>query len=220
MLNIQFHVYTESLFCACFQGTTSVKGAWCLCRVLGSLSLIFIGWTKMDSLRLTPLTVYTCQNSGQYLKSPSICFICLLLRTLRLLGILGRSHLIVFNSLLPQDGSSKGAWLETWLIFSELKEEDFNINYTCCAYSDRGFPERYFSLQPAGKNIISHLMLLTNLEDQCMFSQSVNQVIFSLKYEKERSQTDWSVGGDFSYTKQSFRAAQDCSASYHGDVLQ
>ncbi|XP_035764907.1 interleukin-1 receptor type 2-like [Neolamprologus brichardi] len=32
--------------------------------------------------------------------------------------------------LLTQDGSSKGVWLETWLIFSELKEEDFNINYT------------------------------------------------------------------------------------------
>ncbi|XP_005932615.2 interleukin-1 receptor-like 2 [Haplochromis burtoni] len=75
-----------------------------------------------------------------------------------------RVHMLE-QRLLPQDGSSKGAWLETWLIFSELKEEDFNINYTCRAHSDRGFPERYFSLQPAGKNIISHLMLLTNLED-------------------------------------------------------
>uniref|UniRef100_A0A3P8QEY9 Ig-like domain-containing protein n=1 Tax=Astatotilapia calliptera TaxID=8154 RepID=A0A3P8QEY9_ASTCA len=59
-----------------------------------------------------------------------------------------RVHMLE-QRLLPQDGSSKGAWLETWLIFSELKEEDFNINYTCHVYSDRGFPERYFSLQPA-----------------------------------------------------------------------
>ncbi|XP_063355300.1 interleukin-1 receptor type 2-like [Pelmatolapia mariae] len=64
-----------------------------------------------------------------------------------------RVHMLE-QRLLPQDGSSKGAWLETWLIFSELKEEDFYINYTCRAYSDRGFPEGYFSLQPADSNII------------------------------------------------------------------
>ncbi|KAL3969612.1 diacylglycerol kinase (ATP) [Sarotherodon galilaeus] len=64
-----------------------------------------------------------------------------------------RVHMLE-QRLLPQDGSSKGAWLETWLIFSELKEEDFYINYTCRAYSDRGFPEAYFSLQPADSNII------------------------------------------------------------------
>ncbi|CAI5655285.1 unnamed protein product [Oreochromis niloticus] len=58
-----------------------------------------------------------------------------------------RVHMLE-QRLLPQNGSSKGAWLETWLIFSELREEDFYVNYTCRAYSDRGFPERYFSLQP------------------------------------------------------------------------
>lgn len=65
-----------------------------------------------------------------------------------------RVHMLE-QRLLPQNGSSKGAWLETWLIFSELREEDFYVNYTCRAYSDRGFPERYFSLQPEGKNRVS-----------------------------------------------------------------
>ncbi|XP_030614686.1 interleukin-1 receptor type 1-like isoform X2 [Archocentrus centrarchus] len=48
---------------------------------------------------------------------------------------------------------NEGAWLERLLMFSELQEEDLYTNYTCRVYSDRGFPERYFSLQPADPNI-------------------------------------------------------------------
>ncbi|KAM9342295.1 LOW QUALITY PROTEIN: interleukin-1 receptor type 1-like [Pholidichthys leucotaenia] len=40
----------------------------------------------------------------------------------------------------------KGAWLEKVLMFSELRKEDFNINYTCQAVSARGSPKRYFTL--------------------------------------------------------------------------
>ncbi|XP_034741338.1 interleukin-1 receptor type 1-like isoform X2 [Etheostoma cragini] len=48
----------------------------------------------------------------------------------------------------------KGAWLEVFLIISELREEDFHINYTCRAVSDRGTPEGYFTLLPTDPNII------------------------------------------------------------------
>nr|AQR55701.1 IL-1RI [Miichthys miiuy] len=53
-----------------------------------------------------------------------------------------------------QDVPHKGVWLERLLIFSELREEDFNVTYTCRAYSPRGFPECYFTLQPTEPNII------------------------------------------------------------------
>ncbi|XP_033473508.2 interleukin-1 receptor type 1 isoform X1 [Epinephelus lanceolatus] len=45
-----------------------------------------------------------------------------------------------------QDKPKKGLWLEQVLIISELKEKDFDTNYTCRAYSARGFPEGYFTL--------------------------------------------------------------------------
>ncbi|XP_040004634.1 interleukin-1 receptor type 1-like isoform X2 [Xiphias gladius] len=48
-----------------------------------------------------------------------------------------------------QDFPSKGTWLERLLTFSELREEDFHINYTCRAYSSRGNPGGYFTLLPA-----------------------------------------------------------------------
>ncbi|XP_044073753.1 interleukin-1 receptor type 1-like isoform X2 [Siniperca chuatsi] len=53
-----------------------------------------------------------------------------------------------------QDVPRKGVWLEQLLMFSELREEDFHINYTCRAYSDKGFPEGNFTLLPADPNII------------------------------------------------------------------
>lgn len=62
------------------------------------------------------------------------------------------SHLSVVTSSWSQDVPSKGVWLERLLIFSELREEDFETNYTCRAYSARGCPEEYFTLLPAGKN--------------------------------------------------------------------
>ncbi|KAM3862209.1 interleukin-1 receptor type 1-like [Diretmus argenteus] len=54
----------------------------------------------------------------------------------------------------PQESPRKGVWLERLLVFSELQDEDFNINYTCRAYSDRGFPEGYFTLLPADPNLV------------------------------------------------------------------
>ncbi|XP_014880051.1 uncharacterized protein LOC106941512 [Poecilia latipinna] len=45
----------------------------------------------------------------------------------------------------------KGVWLERLLLFSELKEEDFYLNYTCRVFSSRGYPDGYFTLLPAGK---------------------------------------------------------------------
>ncbi|XP_059199565.1 interleukin-1 receptor type 1-like [Centropristis striata] len=53
-----------------------------------------------------------------------------------------------------QDAPIKGALLERELIFSELREKDFNINYTCKAFSARGSPEGYFTLLPEDPNIM------------------------------------------------------------------
>lgn len=52
------------------------------------------------------------------------------------------------------DGPIKGVWLERMLIFSELREENFHINYTCIAMNGRGRPQGYFTLLPADPNII------------------------------------------------------------------
>ncbi|KAM7406882.1 hypothetical protein PAMA_002872 [Pampus argenteus] len=49
---------------------------------------------------------------------------------------------------------NKGVWLERWLMFSKLTEKDFNVNYTCRAYSDRGLPEGYFTLLQADPDFI------------------------------------------------------------------
>ncbi|XP_071371254.1 interleukin-1 receptor type 2-like [Centroberyx affinis] len=48
-----------------------------------------------------------------------------------------------------QESPIKGVWLESLLKFSELKEEDFHINYTCRVYSERGNPHGNFILVPA-----------------------------------------------------------------------
>uniref|UniRef100_A0A7N5ZTS1 Zmp:0000000936 n=1 Tax=Anabas testudineus TaxID=64144 RepID=A0A7N5ZTS1_ANATE len=53
-----------------------------------------------------------------------------------------------------QDVPSKGMWFEQLLLFSELREEDFHINYTCYVYSSRGNTKGYFTLLPADQNII------------------------------------------------------------------
>ncbi|KAM8854852.1 interleukin-1 receptor type 1-like [Spinachia spinachia] len=47
-----------------------------------------------------------------------------------------------------------GVWLERVLMIPELREEDFNINYTCLALSFRGIPTGYFTLLPEDPNII------------------------------------------------------------------
>uniref|UniRef100_UPI003AAF47E1 interleukin-1 receptor type 2-like n=1 Tax=Centroberyx gerrardi TaxID=166262 RepID=UPI003AAF47E1 len=48
-----------------------------------------------------------------------------------------------------QEGPNKGVWLESLLKFSELKEEDFHINYTCQVFSIQGSPRGKFTLVPA-----------------------------------------------------------------------
>ncbi|CAJ1079098.1 interleukin-1 receptor type 1-like isoform X2 [Xyrichtys novacula] len=53
-----------------------------------------------------------------------------------------------------QDAPLKGVWFERLLVFSELRKEDFNVNYTCRVYSNRGFPEGYFTLIQEDPNII------------------------------------------------------------------
>ncbi|TDH06600.1 hypothetical protein EPR50_G00115070 [Perca flavescens] len=60
----------------------------------------------------------------------------------------------VSTSNLRLEVDPKGAWLEVLLIISELREEDFHINYTCQAASDRGPSKGYFTLLPADPNII------------------------------------------------------------------
>ncbi|CAN9498507.1 unnamed protein product [Ophioblennius macclurei] len=53
-----------------------------------------------------------------------------------------------------QGGPRSGMWIERMLMFSELKEEDFYLNYTCQVYSSRGLPHSYFTLLPADPNVI------------------------------------------------------------------
>ncbi|XP_027879175.1 interleukin-1 receptor-like 1 isoform X1 [Xiphophorus couchianus] len=48
----------------------------------------------------------------------------------------------------------KGVWLERLLLFAELKDEDFYLNYTCRVFSSRGYPDGYFTLLPTDPNII------------------------------------------------------------------
>ncbi|KAK1903429.1 Interleukin-1 receptor type 1 [Dissostichus eleginoides] len=42
----------------------------------------------------------------------------------------------------------KGVWMERVLTISKLQEKDYNINYTCRAFSARGKPQSYFTLLP------------------------------------------------------------------------
>uniref|UniRef100_A0A087YHW2 Zmp:0000000936 n=1 Tax=Poecilia formosa TaxID=48698 RepID=A0A087YHW2_POEFO len=48
----------------------------------------------------------------------------------------------------------KGEWLELLLNFSELRQEDFYLNYTCRVFNYQGNSERYFTLLPTDPNII------------------------------------------------------------------
>ncbi|XP_062258856.1 interleukin-1 receptor type 1-like isoform X1 [Platichthys flesus] len=58
------------------------------------------------------------------------------------------------QALRHQDVPIKGVWLEVLLTFSELRKEDFHINFTCQAQSSRGHPQAYFTLVPADPNIL------------------------------------------------------------------
>lgn len=60
----------------------------------------------------------------------------------------------------------EGVWLERLLMISELKAEDFNINYSCRANSPRGNPDGYFTLLPAGTNTEAQTSKYGNLTEQ------------------------------------------------------
>uniref|UniRef100_A0A3B4BGK0 Uncharacterized protein n=1 Tax=Periophthalmus magnuspinnatus TaxID=409849 RepID=A0A3B4BGK0_9GOBI len=55
------------------------------------------------------------------------------------------------RTVQSQDGN---VWIERWLIISELKEDDFNQNYTCRAWSGRGSPYCYFTLLHTDPNLL------------------------------------------------------------------
>ncbi|XP_041662992.1 interleukin-1 receptor type 1-like isoform X2 [Cheilinus undulatus] len=59
-----------------------------------------------------------------------------------------------------QDEPVKGLWFEKLLMFLELKAKDFNVSYTCRAYSNRGHHEGYFILQPADPDILLPIGLM------------------------------------------------------------
>lgn len=44
--------------------------------------------------------------------------------------------------------------IERWLVISELKEDDLNLNYTCEAWSGRGTPSSYFTLLQKGPELL------------------------------------------------------------------
>ncbi|KAM4609183.1 interleukin-1 receptor type 1-like isoform 2-T3 [Polymixia lowei] len=50
--------------------------------------------------------------------------------------------------------SPRGQWLERLLKITELREEDFSINYTCLVFGSRGIPQGYFTLVPADPNLL------------------------------------------------------------------
>ncbi|XP_058479363.1 interleukin-1 receptor type 1 isoform X1 [Solea solea] len=52
-----------------------------------------------------------------------------------------------------EDGPHKGWLLEVVLTITELREEDFFINYMCQAQSSRGHPKAYFTLLPADPDL-------------------------------------------------------------------
>lgn len=55
--------------------------------------------------------------------------------------------------LWHEDSPVKGAWLERLLIISELRQEDYYLNYTCQAFSARENPKGYFTLLPPGTTV-------------------------------------------------------------------
>uniref|UniRef100_H3DE19 Zmp:0000000936 n=1 Tax=Tetraodon nigroviridis TaxID=99883 RepID=H3DE19_TETNG len=60
----------------------------------------------------------------------------------------------IYTAEQKQEKPFQGMWLERPLMFSELRKEDFNVNYTCRAYSARGRPLAYFTLLPLDPDVI------------------------------------------------------------------
>ncbi|XP_067106864.1 interleukin-1 receptor-like 1 isoform X1 [Osmerus mordax] len=59
-----------------------------------------------------------------------------------------------------QVDGEKGVWLNHLLTFSEVKQEDFYVNYSCEVYSYRGSVEAQFTLLPADPNLMLPVGLL------------------------------------------------------------
>ncbi|KAJ8349929.1 hypothetical protein SKAU_G00250590 [Synaphobranchus kaupii] len=55
---------------------------------------------------------------------------------------------------------NNGEWLEVFINFTKLKEEDFNHTYTCMVYSDKGVVTADFILQRTDSNFMVPLALL------------------------------------------------------------
>ncbi|XP_028852945.1 interleukin-1 receptor-like 2 isoform X2 [Denticeps clupeoides] len=55
----------------------------------------------------------------------------------------------IHQSRLREKKKPDGVILERALSFSEVRKEDLKINFTCLVFSDRGFPQASFTLQPA-----------------------------------------------------------------------
>uniref|UniRef100_A0A8C6TGV7 Zmp:0000000936 n=1 Tax=Neogobius melanostomus TaxID=47308 RepID=A0A8C6TGV7_9GOBI len=54
-----------------------------------------------------------------------------------------RIYMTQERSVSRQD---EGVLIDRWLVISELKEEDLNLNYTCIVFSGRGIVDSYFTL--------------------------------------------------------------------------
>ncbi|XP_061082063.1 interleukin-1 receptor type 1-like isoform X2 [Conger conger] len=61
---------------------------------------------------------------------------------------------------LSEENVDDGVLLEVLLNFTNVKEEDFNQNYTCMIFSDKGVVTSDFILQPSDRNGIIHPVLL------------------------------------------------------------
>lgn len=77
--------------------------------------------------------------------------------------VLLRDSTFLLTRFRSQDEPFQGMWLERPLMFSELRKEDFNVNYTCRVYSARGMPVAYFTLMPTGKAPITAETFIPNL---------------------------------------------------------
>lgn len=79
-----------------------------------------------------------------------------------------------------QDEPPKGLWYERLLMFSELQETDFNLNYTCQAFSSRGIPKGYFTLLPQDPDITLPIGLVLGHMGILFISSVVLYYIFKI----------------------------------------
>ncbi|KAJ4933546.1 hypothetical protein JOQ06_030372 [Pogonophryne albipinna] len=68
------------------------------------------------------------------------------------------------ENLTSQTDPVEGVCMEHVLTISELQEKDYNINYTCHAFSARGNPQSYFTLLPTDPDMrLPIVMILGNV---------------------------------------------------------